>query len=207
MVTISAGYTYSDTSGDPNNEVNASNLHTLVDGAVISSIQKSEFLGTTKVIDVSGSQPSSPSDGDMWYDTSLSIFRLRRYSEYDSPGVGFEGQNEIGYTIPRGAVCVVRGGIRHIEPCMTGLLEEVCGVTSASVLDGSDVFVWSHGIAAVLVTGGASPGDLLSSSVFTGKAIVTHALTSTHDARPGQEIGIALATLVGSGLVTAMIFR
>jgi len=205
MSSIAPGFTYSDTSGDANNQVSASNLATLVDGAAISGITKSEFATSLKLIEVSGSTPGSPSDGDMWYDTANSFFRLRRNGESDAPGVGFEGTNGFIDIVPQGAVCVAKGSVRNYSPCLTALYEGVTGVALATAEVGADSFLVSHGVASVFVTGGANPGDLLSSSIFTGYAIKTTSLTSALNAKIRQEFGIALTTCIGSGLCTAYI--
>lgn len=210
MVTIVPGYTYSDTSTDPNNEVNASNLATLVDGAVISAIAKSEFSAKTNVITVASSEPSID-EHDVWFDSTLDLMRQKAFDRHVVPGFGTVVYNDSSGYIDQGMALAVKADSHYVEPCQTAEWCMVSGVAYATMASGATGLMIHSGPVQMLMTGDATPGTLFVQSDDAG-IMVTHTAYSINDIgyrtyRPGRDVGMAMATALGSGLVTAMAWR
>lgn len=203
--TVTAGYYFGATE-----TLTSSKLHTLIEGANITSLAETMFeTATSRPIESKATDPLMNYNGKLWFDESIAIMRQRRNTRYEALGYGQVFTNDTGATIPQGAVVVPEASYK-MSMVVTAAWRSCAGVLLATVADGGSGLIAAVGIQSVLVTGviNTLPGDILVSSGLNDghAASASNAGVSLTDLVPHQDVGMALTTLAGSGLVTALLW-
>lgn len=213
MVYILPGQIFS--TGD---ELTHLGLHTMVDAAVATSVTAGEFSASSKLIQPLATAPGgTPAEGDVWFDTTLGLWRTRNDDRWDARGcdgrdIGLDRmetgpnlENDTGVLMPAYSVVAIVADSKMKLADFTGSPENI-GILQATVPDGSTGLVRLVGVMPVRVRGPIPRSNpIQSSGTYTGQAV---AITAT-DFTAGIDIGIALYDLPASisTLMTCIIWR
>lgn len=175
---ITRGYTFGATE-----EVTNTKLHSLVDSATISSIDRSNFdTATASPVHINASSPGSPSAGNLWFDTTNSI--MLEYNGTLSKWVpvarGMVFTNRSGASVAAGDLLILdTANARSVKTTTTANSTLVFGVAASSANDLADVIVITEGyVPTMKVTGSTSIGQYLYTSTTAGKAAPSSTVAS-----------------------------
>lgn len=172
MVFIAPGFTYSDTDFQANSTANSSNLHTLIEGAIFTSVSLGEIATAAHVVQVKAIPPAvHQGDGSLWFDETLNLIRVRQGEEWNAPPHHAFLFNNTGGFIEAGAVVTSDGGNNFRVAAVATLgWPEVYGVALATIYNATYGLIRKFGWAETLLEGPIARGDLLVGSNSTGYA-------------------------------------
>lgn len=210
MVFVAPGFTYNDTDFQANSTANSSNLHTMIEGAVFTSISLGEIALAAHVVQVKAIPPTAhQGDGSLWFDETLNLFRVRQEAEFNAPPHHAFLFNNTGGFIEQGAVITSDGGNNfRIAAVATLGWPEVYGVATATIFNATYGLVQKFGWVRTLLEGPITRGDVLVGSNSTGYAksatFISGSLNITMGVLFGQafvNVGVG-ATALATCLVT-----
>lgn len=207
MVTTVPGYTFA--TGE---SVTASKLITMMEGAVLSSVVVTEYGSDSHPVTVAASDPGSPREGDVWYDSALKMVRRYVGSRWEPVGKGMALRNNTGAHIPQGALCKLTAA-NDVAMTSTDNDGTCIGAALVTIDNGSVGVLQSSGITQVLCTpsaGGWTAGELfttLAASAGYGTPLRQFYSGGSTNATMRSDIGMSLGTVTISGLQTALLWR
>lgn len=164
---LTTGYTFS--TGD---EVTAVRLNNLVNAATIADIARSDLSSVTKVITTGTSSPTSPSTGELWYDTTNGVLNVYNGTKWNGLYPYQSNTLTAQSALNAGDVVVIdTGNANSVDSTTSAASTEVVGVAVESVA-GPPVscVIATSGIVDVNVTGTTAVGDYLYTSTTAGQA-------------------------------------
>lgn len=208
MATIAPGYTWS-----TGQEVNGPNLTTLVAGAKIRGIARSEIDAESKVW-FTGS-PSSPQVGDHRYDSADSYIKVYDGTLWQPVGRGIIASNAMATYMPKGMLVRLQGGLTPtVTPTATIGDQRAFGVVLATMSGSGSGIIQCAGYAQILGTttgsqsGFREVGDRMTSAGVTGFSTGTNNVYSGSD--PTEKLkafGFFLQTISMNALATCFLQR
>lgn len=205
--TITKGYTFGATETQTN-----TNTHSLIEAATIASINVTNFnTNFTSPVVISTTEPTTPSIGMLWYDTTNGVLREYDGSKWQPKSRGYIYTNKSGSAVVAGDIVIQdTANARAVKKTTTAKSVGLNGVCLTGANDNADVIVITEGYCpAINVTGSTSIGDFLFSSTTAGKAdpsstlqtgAFARALTSSSTVVEGQIATVSLiANNSGSG--------
>jgi hypothetical protein len=158
MTYVDPGTTF----GAANATLTSSGLHTLIEGSTWTAIAyPAEWNSSVRLVKPSATEPASPREGDIWYDTVNKY--MRPYSGgFDVPGVGPFMYNGGAATLFTGSPAVkTDDGNYSFQQAAASGDEHVLGCVQKIVNPGATAVVRRTGLGLVLVEGPCQPGDQL----------------------------------------------
>lgn len=167
MATLVTGQSFS-----PGDEVTAAKMNAQVNNATISGILRGELASSIKVINISASAPTSPTAGEMWWDSTNMALKFYTGTQWLAVGP----YQAISLTCQSNAnagdvVILDTGSANSVDTTTTASLTSVVGVLQDAVTGApASSVVIIEGVATVNVTGTTAIGDYLYTSTTVGKA-------------------------------------
>lgn len=165
-----------------NNDHTAANLHAMVDAATFSNLELGDFLDTEKPIAKTGTEPTSPEVGQMWFfpnpDSSTSYpaaqFFLWDGTAWRFGGCGLSMLNGSGVTRYRGAPVAQKAGtVGSFDAIdVASFPHRTLGVLAEDAADGESAFIITHGFCrAIIATSSAVIGGAMLPATPAGGSL------------------------------------
>lgn len=176
-----------------------SDFHAFLEDSTISGIDATNMASGFSGVTIASTAPSSPNTGDQWYDTTHSLLKVYRNSQWEPLGEGVTLTFN-GTTGSTGDVVMVDDSEDNsVKVAATADLGGIVGVLLDTATNGSMAQILTNGVVTVKTSGTINRGDVLVSSNVSGAAI---AKTGTYT---GNAIGIALTAATGTSTCKALI--
>lgn len=167
MATFTTGNSWS-----PGDEVTAAKLNLMISGMTVSDLNRSEVSATTRVVTTGTSAPSTPSEGELWWDTTNDILHVYTGTKWQSISRQFSVVLTCQTNANAGDVVILdTGNASSVDTTTTATSTGVVGVLAEAVTGApASGCVIVSGLATVNVTGTTAIGDYLFTSTTAGQA-------------------------------------
>ena len=168
MAVVTRGHTYA-----VNGQVTNTNLHTLVDGATVTDINRADAKSDTGFITIQTTSPTTPKTGEGWFDTTLGIARIYDGTNFVILGKAEVLTNKSGAQRVAGDVVIISTAAdRSFTTTTTAQDPLVCGVVLGTVANDAKGVVLMPGSYAptIKVTGATTAGQFLATGTTAAKA-------------------------------------
>ena len=161
MADLNRGQTFGATE-----EVTNTKLHNLVDAGTVSNIVRGDMNSDTGVVTIQAAEPSSPKEGEAWYDTDVDLLMAYNGTAFLPVGRGHVFTNNSGSAVAIGDVVILdTANATSVIKTTTANSPGIAGVCISAANDGASVVVITRGfVPTVTVSGATSIGDNLYTS-------------------------------------------